>query len=664
MADGNQKMNAEELPIAAFRGMILETVARCPAVVLTAETGAGKSTQAPQYFLEAGYNLVVTQPRILAAATVAARVASERGEQVGDVVGVRTSRDRKVSTNTRCLFATDGLAMIRELMGQGNQDLLVLDEVHEWNLNIEVLVAWARMQILKNPKFKVVLMSATLEAEALAAYFCGAPVIEVPGRLFRVVEQSAGRDIETDVARLVREGRNVLVFQPGKAEITATIQKLKEEQRVNAEVLPLHGELTSEEQRACFGHYRRPKVIVATNVAQTSITIDDIDAVVDSGIERRIELVDGVEGLYLKPISKADAKQRRGRAGRTHEGIYIDHCPADEGSRLEFPKAEILRTRLDQTVLRLAEAGFDAEELEFFHQPDKAAIHEAKRALKALGCMDKAGNVTPKGKLVSKLPISVEYACMILEGERRGVLDDVLTIAAILEVNGITHTYKDKETRILVRKWLPLCEGETESNIMAQLAVFNAARNLPREAKWSDVGIHAKSFLRAQEVRKHLADALRNNRFRFGSSQNREDILISVCAGMVDHLYHREYGQYRNGDGVYRSLGQDSVIKAEPEWMVGLPVDIEIPAKYGTKMLNLVGMATTVKPEWLAEIAPQLVQMKTGLNPYYLSDIDSVMSTTEIYFQDRLISSSAVEDHAHPDAAKLFAEWVAAEMLG
>jgi HrpA-like RNA helicase len=296
-------------------------------------------------------------------------------------------------------------------------------------------LAIPKRQIEAGADFKVVLMSATLEADKLAAFFNGAPVIEVPGRLFPVEVKTPSMRLIDDVAALVSAGRNVLVFQPGKQEITETCAAL-ERMEVNAEILPLHGELSPEEQAKCFRHYGRPKVVVSTNVAQTSVTIDDIDAVVDSGMERRIELVEGVEGLYLKPISLADSKQRKGRAGRTKPGIYIDHCGAS--NRPDFSVAEIMRKRLDQTVLRLAIAGFDMEELEFFHQPEKSEIHDARQTLIGLGCMKADGSVTKIGKFVNRLPVSVQYARMLVEAERLGVVDDVLTVAAIMEMGGIT----------------------------------------------------------------------------------------------------------------------------------------------------------------------------------------------------------------------------------
>lgn len=642
----------DTLPITPFRKTIIETVRNNPVTIITANTGGGKSTQVPQFLLEAGFNLVVTEPRRLAARSVAARVASEFGQKLGHTIGVRTRDDRIVSTATKCLFATDGLALVRELMGAGNHNLLGLDELHEWNLNLEVLIAWSKLQLNRGADFKLVLMSATLEAEKLSAYFNGAPIISVPGRCFPVEERQPGPSIVDDAATLLKAGRNVLIFQPGKSEITQTIADLEAMDDVIAEILPLHGELTPEDQQAVFQKYRRPVCIVATNVAQTSITIEGIDAVIDSGLERRTELVGGVEGLYLKPISRADGEQRKGRAGRTKAGIYIDHCPAI--NRPEFPMPEILRSRLDQTVLRLAEAGLDAAKLEFFHQPDKAEIHEAKRALKALGCMNEKGEVTQKGKRVSTMPISVELACMVIEAEKRHVVDDVLTIAAILEVGEITSN-KD-ENGFRTASWRTLCPTEQESDVMAQLAIYKAA-SIMRKDEFRKNGIHRKAYFQAKGVRQHLAESLRGKISSFESSGRREDIIRSVCAGMIDHLYRYEGMNYRNGDGTYRTLNQDSVIPVAPEWLVGKPWDLQVKGKYGLRTLNLIRMATKVQPEWLVEIAPQLSVQKSGLNPRYDSVKDCIVSTTQIFFNGQLVKEEEVPDEAHPDAHEIFAAW-------
>lgn len=647
------------LPIAAMRGDIVAAVRENPVVIIEAETGAGKSTQVPQYLLEEGWNLVVTQPRRLAARSVAQRVAWEMSERVGESIGVRTRDDNVVGRDTRCLFVTDGLALVRELMGAGQHNVLVLDEVHEWNENLEVLVAWAKLQLGRGASFKLVLMSATMESAALSRHFDGAPVISVPGRMFPVSDQRPGRELEADVAELLKQGRNVLVFQPGKAEIAKTIATLKALPGLNAEILPLHGELTTEEQAKCFQHYGRPKCVVSTNVAQTSVTIDDIDAVVDSGMERRIELVDGVEGLYLKPISLADSKQRKGRAGRVKPGIYIDHCAAS--NRPEFPVAEILRKRLDQTVLRLAEAGFDAEELSFFHQPDRSEIHDAKRLLRALGCMDASGKVTAVGKAVNRMPVSVIYARMIVEADRLGVVDDVLTIAAILEVGEITAR-KDRNGLDVSHKWRALTDGEVESDLMAQLKVFQAASRMSKDEMY-DNGVHSKAFFQARDVRRHLAESLRSKVRDFRSSGDRTAIIRAICAGMVDHLFRGDGWRYRNGDSVERELAKETVVRGG-DWIVGLPFDLQVKTKRGgMMMLRLVRMVTKVDPSILAEVAPQLTELKTGLNPRFDASVDVVVSTTETHFNGTLIRSQTVADEACPTGAQIFAAWLASQIV-
>ncbi len=645
------------LPIADYRTQILDAVATHQVVIIEADTGAGKSTQVPQYLLEAGHALVVTQPRKLAARTVAARVAEELGEEVGETVGARTRDDHVMGPATRCLFVTDGLALVRELMGHGDHSILVIDEVHEWNENIEVLVAWAKLQIDSGARFKLVLMSATLEAQRLSEHFNNAPVISVPGRLFPVVERPAGRKMIEDVEALLRDGRNVLVFQPGKTEIADLIADLRKT-GVSAEILPLHGELTREEQADCFRHYGRPKCVVATNVAQTSVTINDIDAVVDSGMERRIELVSGVEGLYLRPISRADSKQRKGRAGRTKPGIYIDHCKAYD--RAEFPVAEIMRRRLDQTVLRLAVAGFDAEKLPFFHQPDTQEIHNARRLLRALGCMDAEGRVTQIGYRVNKMPVSVMCARMVIEADELGVVDDVLTIAAILDTGEITAR-KDQEGNDISHRWRALIGTERESDVMAQLAVYNRACKIPKD-ELAKNGVHVRAFFQAKETRRHLADSLRG-KIRVGTTGNRAHILRAVCAGMVDHLYQYQGGGYVNGDGVYRELGNESVVPVG-SWIVGLPFDLEVKGKWGPRKLHLIRMATKVDPKTMAEIAPHLFERKTGQNPRYDADTDCVVSTTQTCFKSVVVATEEVPDQNHPTAARLFASWLAAKMLG
>lgn len=642
------------LPIADYREQILQAIAANSAVVITAETGAGKSTQVPQFLMEAGYRVVVTQPRRLAASTVAERVADEVGCRLGEEVGFRTGFERKDSAATKVLFCTDGLQLVRELTGNGATDVLIIDEVHEWNVNIETLVAWTRKRLSEGANFKVVLMSATLDAAKLAAFFGEkTPVISVPGRLFPV-EKRSGRTSElvSTVQQLVSEGRNVLVFQPGKREIEATISALRD---IEAEVLPLHGDMDSSDQRRAFRHYDRPKVVVATNVAQTSITIDDIDAVVDSGVERRIELADGIEGIYLKDISQADSSQRAGRAGRCKEGIYVlcSNTPLEE--RQAYPKAEIERVRLDQLVLRLAVTGFDATALKFFHQPDEKVLIDAKRALHALGAMLEDGSVTKIGRQMARMPIGVQFARMVVEADRLGEEEDVTTIVALLEAGGLRASKENS--------WRELTT-EKESDLLAELDLFVACENFHGE-EFRANGIFAKAYFRAKEIRVKLRQALQGAGIRFDRSENhdRKAILKACVAGMVDHLFQSGSSGYHNGSGGTREKARESVVSGSPEWIVGLPKDIEFQSRRGKGIINLVSMVTAVDPQWLVEVAPQLVRVETGISPDFDPEKDIVVSTTRTFFKDVKVKEEVVPDPAHSEASAVFANWLASQSL-
>ena len=603
----------------------MEAIKENPVLILQAETGAGKSTQVPQYLLEAGYTTVVTQPRRLAARTVSERVAEEFGCKFGSTVGYRTAYERCDSAQTKCLFVTDGLALVREIVGNNACDVLVIDEVHEWNLNIEVLVAWCRKQVLANPIFKVVIMSATLEAEKLSQFFGGAPVISVPGRTFPVEIREATflhdpmntkngvlgyiLNMKEDVIKLVNENRNVLVFLPGKPEISAMVELLQSE-NLNAEILPLHSELTAEEQKKCFKHYSRSKVVIATNVAQTSITIDDIDAVVDSELEKRVELTDHVEGLHLRTISLADSAQRKGRAGRTKPGIYIGH--QEDSTQRQFPMAEILRSLLDQTVLRLAMVGFDAEELEFFHQPDRSAIHQAKSVLKALGCLDDEGKITKIGRKVAEMPCDVRAGRMLVEADRLSVVNDVITLVAIFECGGILNT--QKEGGYYKYSWQALTEGETESDLFAHWNALKIAEALLKDREngasrdvavnqMREKGVRVKSYFQIKEMRSKLMDSL-HGKVQFGSSGKRESITKAIIAGMVDQVWKDGSNGSEN-----RQHAQESVVSGG--LVVAQPFNISGINKKGREFfISLLTFVTKVTPEMLLEVAPHLTSKK------------------------------------------------------
>lgn len=620
----------QELPIAAYRTQIVEAVYSNRITIIKGETGCGKSTQVPQYLLEISSKVVVTQPRRTAARTVAARVAEEMGCALGTLVGFRTALDHRDSTETKILYCTDGLQLVRELMETTNHDVLIIDEVHEWNINIELLMAWVRHRLASGNHLRVVIMSATIQPDILMKFFpVSGTVIEIPGRTHEVVEWQSGKTLVGDVVKLLRGEHNVLVFHSGKAEIARTIRQL-ESRNVNADILPLYGGMTLEDQVPCFLQYDRPKCVVSTNVAQTSITIPDIDAVVDSGVERQMENVEGIDGLRLRPISLADREQRKGRAGRTKPGIYIDRCPIPVKDRLTFPKPEILRLSLDHVVLRLAVVGIRAEDLAFANQPLPEKFVEARQTLFKLGCLDSAGAITSIGRGVAKLPLSPRFSRMIVEASRRGVVNDVLTLVSIMLFEEITMP------------GAKLSGERPGSDAFLQLDAFDRARDIA-EDNFEAAGIKGTIFRRVKETREYLGGYVSALTSSSCYSKSGHDVLMSICAGMIDCLYKKSLtGDYKSASGDFRDLPEESVVH-DAEFILGLPTNIQVKTEFGPKMNRFLRMATAVTPADLQELAPHLVTVSSDANTqrdYWQTG--KLLTTTHTFFTGILIGVETV----------------------
>ncbi len=650
-----------ELPIAAYREQIVNAVEASQATVITAETGAGKSTQVPQFLAEAGYEVVVTQPRIVAARTLAGRVRDEvtakKGESYADFVGYRTARERDDKHDPQILYVTDGLQQVRELSGAGvgKRQVLVPDEAHEWNLNMEVLIAYSKKRMKEDPDFKVVIMSATLDAEPLARYFeqdneTYTPIIEVPGRTYDVKKEEGG-DVADQAIRFAKEGKNTLVFVPGKGEISATIAEIERAKIEGATVLPLHGQLDAAEQKKVFKHYDGVKVIVSTDVAQTSITIDDIDAVVDSGLARRNEVKNGVEGLYLRPVSKADCLQRAGRAGRTKKGEYVlaqldnnPFVPMDD--REEYGTPEILRTQLDGMVLRLAKNGFDADEFDFFHNKDnegrdiKPEIAAAKKRLQKLGGLNEDGTITKIGRQMERMPVESHYARMMIEARQYGaeVQTQLAAMLATEEVGGVIFNGRDSQQR-----WRELVGIVGQSDMLVQLQVFLGAQKLSDKQK-RDRDIIVKNYKRANETYRQLrhAENLKDIDLSNPNTEQREQLVRCIISGMVDNLYTQEYGRgYVGANGQQRELGNRSTISGGA-MVVGKPFDLSITTRRGPMTLHLIESATQVPSvEVLRDVAPQL--FSTRHEEYQVDDNGVVVSKAQTIFNDQPMQSYVVE---------------------
>src|SRR5580692_9961395 len=421
-----------ELPVSQRKDDIAEAIRDHQVVIVAGETGSGKTTQIPKICLELGRGvngqIGHTQPRRLAARTVAERIAEELGEPLGQTVGYQVRFTDVSAGDTLIQVMTDGILLTdiardRQLR---RYDTLIIDEAHERSLNIDFILGYLRQLLPSRPDLKVIITSATIDPERFAAAFGGAPVIEVSGRTYAVDELSA-------------EGPgDVLVFLSGEREIRDTADLLSGRDRL--EVLPLYGRLSAAEQHRVFqrhsGSFTR-RVVLATNVAETSLTVPGIHYVIDPGTARisRYSHRTKVQRLPIEPISQASANQRKGRCGRTADGICIRlYSQADFESRPEFTDPEILRTNLASVILQMAAIGLgDVPKFPFIDPPDARNIADGLTLLAELNAF-KDGRITGLGRKLARLPVDPRIGRMILEADRNGCVREVLIIAAALSI--------------------------------------------------------------------------------------------------------------------------------------------------------------------------------------------------------------------------------------
>jgi hypothetical protein len=653
----------QDLPIYDRQADILASVDASQVTIITAETGAGKSTQVPQFLAEHGYRkIIVTQPRILAARNLCHRVRQEyswrTSKDATSLVGYRTAPERDDDPENVILYCTDGLQLVRELTGSGTHDrqVLVLDEIHEWNENMEVLVAWAKKRCLEDSTFKVVLMSATIEAAKLAAYFGTQAVISVAGRT-HAVEKRQGKDLISEIVTLLEtRTSNMLVFLPGKAEIEAVGEAIARAAH-NTPIIPLHGQMEAEDQQRAFANYPEGKVVLTTNVAQTSITIDDIDVVIDSGLERRAEVRSGVEGLFIEQVSQADCLQRAGRAGRTKEGLYIlapltpMPCTPLEG-RPAYGVPEIMRKHLDRLVLRLANIGIDIETLDFYHSPSRKAMKQAKQTLISLGALTTNGQITDIGRKMEQFPVESSYARMLVEAEPcpPELRSKLAAVIAIQEAGGIVKG----STRF--SGWRRYTQ-QTQSDLLAQYDVLLAIPNIDPEMH-EELGIITKNVAKAHDVNQRLHADLGLSGMTLATvsgAQETDQLLHCIVAGQLHQLWLAEPDGSATNLATHqpRELSSSSVVK-HARLVAGTPFDLEIPTPRGLETLHLVNDITAVNPAWLATLAPGTFAVRAA-GMYYDHHTGMLITNMKVRYGNKTFTAAGgpVLEHT-PENQKLF----------
>ena len=455
----------ESLPITARADDIVALIRKHQVVVIAGETGSGKTTQLPKLCLAAGRGeaglIGCTQPRRLAARSVARRVAEELHTPLGEQVGFQVRFTDKVSERTLVKFMTDGI-LLAESQGDpwlSQYDTLIIDEAHERSLNIDFLLGYLKRLAVKRPDLKIIVTSATIDTARFAEHFGGAPVVAVEGRAFPVdvrwrPADALGREHELSegsadhIAAVMDEimadrslgsgPGDVLVFLPGEREIRDAHRVLSQRQYRATEVLPLYARLSANDQDRVFKPGPQRRIVLATNVAETSLTVPRIRYVVDTGTARvkRYSQRSQLERLHVEPISQAAANQRKGRCGRLGPGIcYRLYDEADFQQRDAYTDPELLRSSLANVILRMLALGLgEVSEFPFLEAPDPRVVADGFRRLAEIAAIDEAQRLTPMGRTLARLPIDVQLARMLVEGQRQGCPRELLTLVSFLSV--------------------------------------------------------------------------------------------------------------------------------------------------------------------------------------------------------------------------------------
>ncbi|PPE68448.1 ATP-dependent RNA helicase HrpA [Caldimonas thermodepolymerans] len=456
----------ESLPVSARREEIARAIEQHQVVIVSGETGSGKTTQLPKIALALGRGLGAggrglighTQPRRIAASSVAKRIAQELNSPLGEIVGYKVRFQDRLSPGASVKLMTDGILLAETQTDPllKAYDTLIIDEAHERSLNIDFLLGYLRQILPHRPDLKVIVTSATIDAERFAQHFASArgpaPVIHVSGRLYpveqrwRPFEEDRDYDLNDAIADAVdelwREGPgDVLVFLPGEREIRDAAEHLRKHHPPGVEILPLYARLSQQEQDRVFEPGGAPRIVLATNVAETSLTVPGIRYVIDSGLARvkRYSYRNKVEQLQVEPVSQAAANQRAGRCGRVANGICIRlYDEQDFASRPRFTDPEILRSSLAGVILRMKSLGLgNVEDFPFIEPPPRRAIADGYQLLAELNAVDEHNELTAIGRELAKLPLDPRIGRMILEARERQSLAEVLVIASALSVQDV-----------------------------------------------------------------------------------------------------------------------------------------------------------------------------------------------------------------------------------
>jgi ATP-dependent helicase HrpA len=622
------------LPVSARRDEIRAAIVRHPVVVVCGETGSGKTTQLPKILLEMGRGrrgrIGHTQPRRIAARSVAARIAEELGTELGALVGYKVRFHERVRPDSAIKLMTDGILLAET---QGDRELreydsIILDEAHERSVNIDFLLGYLKQLVAKRSDLKVVVTSATIDAERFAAHFGGAPVIEVSGRLYPVEvryrpvagdEEDTTREEEEQaladaVDEVCREGGgDVLVFLPGEREIRDTAEVLRK-RKLGAEILPLYSRLSAAEQDRVFRRGEARRIVLATNVAETSLTVPGIRYVVDTGLARvkRYSYRNKVEMLRVEPISQAAAKQRAGRCGRVADGVCVRlYSEEDLAKRPPFTDPELLRSSLASVILRAKSLGLaDVEDFPFLDPPSPRAVADGYALLNELGAVSEEKALTQVGKELARLPLDPRVARMLVAARAESCLDQVLVIAAALSLQDPRERPMEKAAAADERHarfadersdflgFLKLWKLQDEPGLR-RLCRENFL-SYPRMREWRDVHAQLQAALAEAEWPRSSVDPDKGYRA----------IHRALLSGLLGNIGMRDEseGNYTGARGIKFWVHPASWTKKPGKWIVAAEL-VETTRLYARCVAH-------IDVKWLEDLAGHLLKRERH-NPHW-----------------------------------------------
>lgn len=663
------------LPIWKIHADILRSLQTGLRLVLVAPTGSGKTTQVPQMLLDAGIAgekaIVVLQPRRVAARTVATRVAWERKGKLGAEVGYQIRFDDQTSVGTRICFVTEGILLrwLQDDRTLANIGVVVFDEFHERNLLSDVALALVKhLQQSRRPDLVMLVMSATLDAGPVATYLNQCPILISEGQSHPVEvnylplpdPRPIAAQAAEKVGRILGEDApgDILVFMPGRAEINSTLAALRDlRTRERVACIPLHGELEPQEQDRAFAPNALRKIIVATNVAETSITIDGIRHVVDSGLARvaRYDAERGIGTLLLEPISRASADQRKGRAGRTAPGTchrlwtVIGHKDREERNT-----PEIQRSDLAEVVLLLHSLGIrEAATFDWLDKPDPQAVERAERLLTMLGALLHA-DLTPVGRQMLRLPMHPRYSRMLIEASQRGCVPDAALCAALVSGRDLlTRLDRDDAETKAARE---MFEDSGDSDFITLMRAYDFAQaNGFSFDRCRSCGINAQVARQVEQTFQQIVQVAHQQRLydreatTASDAKNYEALRRCLMAGFVDQLAKRrepgkpacDLTEQRQAQLVRESVVQDATFFVAANLR-------EAPSR-GSSPLTLLSLATAVKPEWIAEMFPQ--HLNTTVEHIFDAQNKRVAAMRLVRYRDLVIDQKSQQRDLDPLAS-------------